>query len=61
MSPRLWLLVIRVVSSNLAIRMGLTTQVLAEMLFPHLTLTEGLQLAAQTFEKDTATLNCCAG
>lgn len=45
----------------LAIRMGLTAQALAEMLFPYLTLAEGLKLAAQTFEKDVATLSCCAG
>ncbi len=34
---------------------------LARVLFPYLTLVEGLKLAAQAFEKDVALLSCCAG
>jgi mercury(II) reductase len=45
----------------LAIRQGLTYQDLADMIFPYLTTVEGLKLAAQTFDKDVATLSCCAG
>ncbi len=45
----------------LAMRAGLTVTQLADMLFPYLTLAEGLKLAAQTFEKDVAQLSCCAG
>lgn len=28
---------------------------------PYLTLSEGIKLAAQTFDKDVAKLSCCAG
>lgn len=45
----------------LAIREGYTTQRLAQLIFPYLTLVEGLKLAAQTFEKDVSKLSCCAG
>lgn len=45
----------------LAIRQGLTYREVADMLFPYLTLAEGLKLAAQTFEKDVTKLSCCAG
>ncbi|WP_082374249.1 mercury(II) reductase [Ardenticatena maritima] len=45
----------------LAIRAGMTTRDVAETIFPYLTLAEGLKLAAQSFEKDVATLSCCAG
>ena len=45
----------------LAIKHGLTTVDLAETIFPYLTTVEGLKLAALTFEKDVATLSCCAG
>ena len=34
---------------------------LGEMIFPYLTTVEGLELAAQAFEKDVAKLSCCAG
>ncbi len=45
----------------LALRAGLTVQDLGRVLFPYLTLSEGLKLAAQTFEKDVTKLSCCAG
>jgi mercuric reductase len=45
----------------LAIRQGLTIDVLADSIFPYLTTVEGLKLAALSFEKDVAKLSCCAG
>ena len=33
----------------------------AGLLFPYLTMVEGLKLAAQTFDKDVSQLSCCAG
>lgn len=45
----------------LALQAGYTTQDLAKVIFPYLTMVEGLKLAAQTFEKDVAMLSCCAG
>jgi mercuric reductase len=48
-------------SAALAIRARMTVQVLAEELFPYLTMVEGLKLAAQAFTKDVRTLSCCAG
>lgn len=45
----------------LALRLGLTVDDLAEMIFPYLTTVEGLKLAALAFEKDVAKLSCCAG
>jgi mercuric reductase len=45
----------------LAIREGYTVQRLAQLVFPYLTLAEGLKLAAQAFEKDVSKLSCCAG
>ena len=46
---------------TVAIKMGMTYQHLAEMIFPYLTTVEGLQLAAQTFDRDVKELSCCAG
>ncbi len=40
---------------------GFTVAALRDMLFPYLTQVEGIKLAAQTFDKDVATLSCCAG
>ena len=48
-------------TAALAIRQGLTTDDLSDMIFPYLTTVEGLKLAALTFEKDVAKLSCCAG
>ncbi|HEY66461.1 MAG TPA: mercury(II) reductase [Caldilineae bacterium] len=45
----------------LALKAGYTTRDLATMMFPYLTMVEGLKLAAQAFEKDVAKLSCCAG
>ncbi len=45
----------------LAIREGYTVQRLAQLVFPYLTLVEGLKLAAQVFTKDVSKLSCCAG
>ena len=45
----------------LAIRARMTVQELASLLFPYLTMVEGLKLAAQTFNKDVKQLSCCAG
>jgi mercuric reductase len=45
----------------LAIRFGITLTQLRETMFPYLTNTEGLRLAALAFEKDVAMLSCCAG
>ncbi len=44
----------------LAIKLGLTIEDLTSMLHPYLTLSEGIKLAAQTFDKDVAKLSCCA-
>lgn len=44
----------------LAIRFGLTIDDLTATFHPYLTLSEGIKLAAQTFEKDVTKLSCCA-
>ena len=48
-------------TAALAIRHRMTVQALADLLFPYLTMVEGLKLAAQTFNKDVKQLSCCAG
>ncbi len=48
-------------TAALAIKQGLTTKDLAEMIFPYLTTVEGLKLAALAFDKDIEALSCCAG
>ncbi len=48
-------------SAALAIRNQMTITDLADMLFPYLTMVEGLKLCAQTFTKDVKQLSCCAG
>ena len=45
----------------LAIRNRMTVDELADQLFPYLTMTEGLKLAAQIFNKNIKQLSCCAG
>ena len=45
----------------LAIRFGITVGELRDTMFPYLTSSEGLKLAAIAFEKDLAKLSCCAG
>lgn len=44
----------------LAIRFGLTIDDLTATFHPYLTLSEGIKLAAQTFDQDVAKLSCCA-
>lgn len=44
----------------LAIRFGLTIEDLTSTFHPYLTLSEGIKLAAQTFDKDVSKLSCCA-
>jgi mercuric reductase len=44
----------------LAIKFGLTIEDLVATFHPYLTLSEGIRLAAQTFDKDVAKLSCCA-
>jgi len=46
--------------ASLAIRYGITVSELAESFHPYLTLSEGIKLAAITFNKDIAELSCCA-
>ena len=48
-------------TAALAIRNRMTTEDLADQLFPYLTMVEGLKLTAQTFYKDVNQLSCCAG
>lgn len=45
----------------LAIRHGMTTRGLGDMIFPYLTTVEGLKLAALGFSRDVNRLSCCAG
>ncbi len=45
----------------LAVQFGLTIENLTSVFHPYLTLSEGVKLAAQTFDKDVAKLSCCAG
>ena len=49
-----------IIEPTLAVRFGLTIDDLTSTLHPYLTLSEGIKLAALTFEKDVATLSCCA-
>jgi len=48
-------------TAALAVHQRMTVGELAGLLFPYLTMVEGLKLAAQTFEKDVSQLSCCAG
>ena len=48
-------------AAAIAIKAGMSTVDLGEMIFPYLTTVEGLKLAAQAFDKDVAMLSCCAG
>lgn len=48
-------------TAAVAIKVGMTYQQLADMIFPYLTTVEGLKLAAQTFDMDVKNLSCCAG
>jgi len=44
----------------LAIKYGITVDELGRTLFPYLTLSEGIKLCAQMFNKDVSKLSCCA-
>ncbi len=48
-------------TAAVALRAGMTVAELADLLFPYLTMVEGLKLCAQTFNKDVSQLSCCAG
>ncbi len=48
-------------TAALALKAGMTVRELADMLFPYLTMVEGLKLCAQTFTRDVKQLSCCAG
>ena len=48
-------------SAVLAIKYKLTVADIVDTLAPYLTMSEGLRLAAQTFNRDVAKLSCCAG
>ena len=48
-------------TAALAIRHRMSVEDLAGLLFPYLTMVEGLKLCAQTFSKDVKQLSCCAG
>ena len=45
---------------SLAIKYGITVKELKQMFHPYLTLSEGIKLAAITFDKDVHKLSCCA-
>ena len=45
---------------SMAIQQNLTVRELTDMIHPYLTLSEGLKLAALTFDRDVETLSCCA-
>ncbi|NOZ07635.1 MAG: mercury(II) reductase [FCB group bacterium] len=45
---------------TLAIKFGMTSDQLTELFHPYLTLSEGIRLAAITFDKDVSELSCCA-
>jgi mercuric reductase len=47
-------------AATLAVKFGLTVSDLTDNFAPYLTMSEGLKLAAQTFDRDVAKLSCCA-
>jgi len=49
-----------VMQVSLAIKFGIKSEELANSLFPYLTLSEGVKLAAISFKKDVKELSCCA-
>ncbi len=48
-------------TAALAISIGMQVKVLADRLFPYLTMVEGLKLTAQSFTRDVSKLSCCSG
>lgn len=49
-----------IVEPTLAIKFGLSIEDITSTFHPYLTLSEGIKLAAQTFDKDVSKLSCCA-
>ena len=49
-----------IVEPTLALKYGLTIEDLTSTFHPYLTLSEGIKLAAQTFDRDVAKLSCCS-
>ena len=49
-----------IMEAAMAIRFGISVSQLREMFHPYLTLSEGMKLAAITFNKDVKELSCCA-
>lgn len=49
-----------IMEASLAIKFGITVSELKNSFHPYLTASEGIKLAAIAFEKDVATLSCCA-
>ncbi len=45
----------------MALKSGMATKALSEMILPYITTAAGLKLAAQTFDMDVAKLQCCTG
>ncbi|MFA4923360.1 MAG: mercury(II) reductase, partial [Ignavibacteriaceae bacterium] len=45
---------------SLAIKYGITVKELKQMFHPYLTLSEGIKIAAISFDKDVHKLSCCA-
>jgi mercuric reductase len=52
--------VVRSMAAVYAVKLGMTTQELADTWAPYLTMGEGLRLAAQAFTRDVGMLSCCA-
>jgi len=48
-------------TAALAVHQRMTVGGIAGLLLPYLTMVEGLQLAAQPFDKDVSQLSCCVG
>jgi mercuric reductase len=44
---------------NMAVKFGITTEELSSYFHPYLTLSEGIKLAATTFDKNIDNLSCC--
>lgn len=49
-----------IIEPTLALKYGLTIEDLTATFHPYLTLSEGIKLAAQTFDRDIAKLSCCS-
>ena len=49
-----------IMEPTLAVKYGLTIEDLVDTFHPYLTFGEGIRLAAQAFDREVATLSCCA-